>query len=58
MLQRGSRENVRKEEEGENVLQKGKTAKKLCMLAWLCVFLRGPFGGLLLIKLLLHDAPS
>lgn len=35
-----------------------KAAKKLCMLAWLCVFLCVPFGGLLLIKLLLHDAPS
>lgn len=48
-------------EEGEKVWQRGKTAKKkkkLCMLAWLCVFLCGPFGGLLLIKLLLHDAPS
>lgn len=31
--------------------------KKLCTLAWLSVFLCGPFGGLLLIKLLLHDAP-
>lgn len=31
---------------------------KNCMLAWLYVFLCGPFGGLLLIKLLLHDAPS
>lgn len=58
MLQRGSRENVRKEEEGENLLLRGKTATKLCMLAWLGVFLCGPFGGLLLIKLLLHDAPS
>lgn len=35
-----------------------KKKKKLCMPAWLCVFLCGPFGGLLLIKLLLHDAPS
>lgn len=54
MLCRISMVNVR---EKEKVWQREKTAKKLCMLAWLSVFLYGPFGGLLLIKLLLHDAP-
>lgn len=45
-------------EEGEKLWWQERPQKKLCMLAWLCVFLCGPFGGLLLIKLLLHDAPS
>lgn len=40
------------EEGAEKVRQRGKSEKTL--LAWL----HGPFGGLLLIKLLLHDAPS
>lgn len=51
------RQKTDKKYDREERLKK-KRKKKKVMLAWLCVFLRGPFGGLLLIKLLLHDAPS
>lgn len=45
-------------DEGVKSMTEERLEKKNCMLAWLCVFLFGLFGGLLLIKLLLHDAPS
>lgn len=42
----------------EERLKKRRRKKISLLLAWLRVFLFGLFGGLLLIKLLLHDAPS
>lgn len=47
-----------RDEGGKSMTEERLERKKNCMLAWLCVFLFGLFGGLLLIKLLLHDAPS
>lgn len=51
----------RQERRKRRKCDRGKTEKekkKSLLLAWLSVFLFGLFGGLLLIKLLLHDAPS
>lgn len=43
-------------EEGAKKVRRGGKSEKNCACLARC--LSGPFGGLLLIKLLLHDAPS